>query len=68
MDFVHGTESGDLAWIVYEASANGRRFRNTELHRVQNGRIVETEVHFGWTLPHVAAPGGFIENDSLGPG
>ncbi|WP_421693495.1 nuclear transport factor 2 family protein [Aestuariivirga sp.] len=60
MDVIHGAEDGEWAFVVYEASAGGKRFRNAEVHRVQNGRIIETEVYFGWNLPHEAERGGFI--------
>lgn len=62
MDLLHGTEDGELAWIVYEATI-GTRFRNAELHRVRDGRIVETQVFFGWSLPHPAPAGGFIDDE-----
>lgn len=61
MTFVRGAEDGDWAFIVYEGAAGGKRFRNAELHRVRNGKIVETEVYFGWNLPHEAKPGGFTQ-------
>lgn len=60
MNFIHGAEHGDWAFITYEGEASGKRFRNTELHRVVDGRIVETEVYFGWNLPHEAPRGGFV--------
>lgn len=60
MNFIRGAEDGEWAYLTYEGVANGKRFRNTELHRVQNGRIIETEVYFGWNLPHEAKPGGFV--------
>ena len=44
----------------------GRSFRTVELHAVRAGRIVRTEVYFGWNLPHPARPGGFVENDRAG--
>jgi SnoaL-like protein len=63
-DIVHAVRDGDRAFIVYEASTDGgKRFRNTELHTVSGGRLVDVEVYFGWNLPHPAAPGSFIEND-----
>ena len=43
MEFIRGSETGDWAWITYEGSTATKRFRNTELHRVRDGRIVETE-------------------------
>jgi ketosteroid isomerase-like protein len=60
MTFIRGAEDGPWAFIVYEGVAGGKRFRNTELHRVENGKIVETEVYFGWNIPHDAPRGGFI--------
>jgi hypothetical protein len=66
-DLVHAMEFDNQALIVYEARTNtGKRFRNCELHTVRDGKLVSTEVYFGWDLPHRAPPGGFIENE--GPG
>lgn len=46
----------------YEGRARGgKRFRNTEILTLRDGRIVEAEVFFGWSLPHPAPPGGFID-------
>jgi len=42
---------------------NGKRFRNTEIMTIREGRIVEVEVYFGWNIPHQAAPGGFVNPD-----
>ncbi len=63
MNFIRGAEDGGWAFITYEGVANGKRFRNTEVHRVENGRIVETEVYFGWNIPHEARSGGFVSGD-----
>ena len=66
-DLVHGSEEGELAFITYEArTSQGKRFRNTEVHTVRDGKLVATEVYFGWTLPHEAPPGGFVEKDPGG--
>jgi hypothetical protein len=67
MRFVTGAEDGEWAWIVYEGSAYGRTFRNAELHRVRDGKIVETQVYFGWNLPHEAKPGEFVVPGSNKP-
>lgn len=64
MTFIHGAEDGEWVFIVYEGVAGGNKFRNTELHRVRNGKIVETEVYFGWNLPHPAKPGSFTPENS----
>lgn len=66
MKFIEGAEQGDWAFIVYEGSNGDKTFRNAELHRVENGRIVETQVYFGWDVPHKAEPGGFVQNDPNG--
>jgi hypothetical protein len=39
MKFVDGAESGDTAWVVYEATSAGKRFRNAEMHKTRNGKL-----------------------------
>src|SRR5262245_41317608 len=57
-DYVCRSETGDRAFIVYEArTSNGKTFRNCEVHTVRDGRLVATEVYFGWDVPH-AVPSG----------
>src|SRR5690242_19364829 len=63
MRFIEGAENGDTAWVVYEATASNKRFRNAEMHKTRDGKLVATEVYFGWDLPHPAARGGFIRQD-----
>jgi ketosteroid isomerase-like protein len=60
-DFVDAISDGDRVFVTYEArKQDGGRFRNTEVHTVKGGKIVDVEVYFGWSLPHKAAPGGFV--------
>ena len=60
-DLVLAVADRDRAFIVYEArTISGKRFRNCEIHTVRGGKLVATEVYFGWDLPHKAEPGGFI--------
>lgn len=41
-------EQGDEAFIRYEAeSTMGKKFRNTEWFRFENGRLMEVQVYFG---------------------
>lgn len=41
-------EQGDEAFIRYEAeSTTGKKFRNTEWFRFENGRLMEVQVYFG---------------------
>jgi ketosteroid isomerase-like protein len=55
---------GETAFVTYEGEAvGGKGFRNTEIMTIRNGKIVEVEVYFGWSLPHPAPEGGFIEPD-----
>ncbi|HEX9167889.1 MAG TPA: hypothetical protein VF886_03045 [Roseiarcus sp.] len=39
----------------------GRRFQNTEVLTFRGAKIVEAEVYFGWSLPHPALLGGFLQ-------
>lgn len=66
-DLIYAMEFDNQALVVYEArTSTGKRFRNCEVHTVRDGKLVSTEVYFGWDLPHRAPPGGFIENDGAG--
>ena len=66
-DCIYEAEDGDRAFVVYEAETTGKkRFRNSEVHTVRDGKLVSTEVYFGWDLPHRAPENGFIENDGAG--
>lgn len=50
-EFVRLFERGEEVFATYEARrADGSRFRNTEVHTIRDGRIVEIEVYFGWEL------------------
>jgi ketosteroid isomerase-like protein len=56
-EFDHLLADGDTVAVTYVARTTmGKRFRNTEIFRCRDGRIVEVEVYFGWSLPHTAAP------------
>ena len=61
---IYATEDGDRAFIVYEArTSNGKRFRNCEVHTVRNGKLIATEVYFGWNLPHQVPTGKHADNE-----
>ncbi len=60
-DFIHLVPDGERVFVTYEGRGGGRRFRNTEILTVKDGRITDAEVYFGWTIPHEARPGGFVE-------
>ena len=57
-EIVHEVADGDVAFTTYEASMKGgHRFRNTERNRVRGGKLVATEVYFGWNVPHKVKKG-----------
>lgn len=58
--FIYLVEKGDRVFVTYEGqNTDGKGFRNTEILTVRNGRLVDVEVYFGWSLPHAAAVCGF---------
>ncbi len=58
-DYIHLVPHGERVFVTYElTNTDGDRFRNTEILTVREGRLVEAEVYFGWSLPHEAPPGG----------
>jgi hypothetical protein len=63
IDFLERAESGERAFVVYEGHATStaghisRIFRNCEVHTVRDGKLVATEVYFGWNVPHPVPPG-----------
>ena len=59
-DFIHLVPDGEQVFVIYEGRANGRRFRNTELLTIKDGRITDVEVYFGWSVPHEAPAGEFV--------
>ena len=63
-DFINLVADGDRVFVTYEGhQANGRVFRNTEIVTVRESQIVDVEVYFGWSIPHKAKPGGFLEGN-----
>ena len=66
-DFVHVVPDDDRVFVTYEGrNTNGNRFRNTEILTIRDRHIVEAEVYFGWSLPHKAPPGGFVDRTEPG--
>lgn len=64
-DFVHIVPDGERVFVTYEGQRpDGMRFRNTELLTVRDGQITEVEVYFGWSIPHAAPAGGFVESEA----
>lgn len=51
----------EKAFVTYECRMNdGKQLRNTELFTVREGKVVDVEVYFGWSLPHEAPVGKFV--------
>jgi hypothetical protein len=62
-DFIHVATDADRVFVTYEGrNTNGRRFRNTEILTIRDQHIVDVEVYFGWSLPHRAPQGGFVDD------
>jgi SnoaL-like domain len=52
----------DRVFVTYEGhTVDGKVFRNTEIVTVRKNQIIDIEVYFGWSIPHEAEPGGFLE-------
>jgi ketosteroid isomerase-like protein len=61
-DFIHFGTDAERVFVTYEArNKDGHRFRNTEVLTIRDQHIVDVEVYFGWSLPHKAPDGGFID-------
>ena len=59
---IHILADGEQVFVAYElAWTTGRTSRNTEILTLRNGKIIDVEVHFGWSIPHEAPEGGFVE-------
>ena len=60
--FINLVVDRDRMFVTYEGHrANGQVFRNTEIVTLREKQIIEVEVYFGWSIPHEAQPGGFLE-------
>ena len=61
-DFIRLASFEDQVAVTYEGrSIDGKRFRNTEVFTLRGEQVVEVEVYFGWSLPHPAPSGGFVD-------
>ena len=60
--FINLVTDRDRVFVTYEGrTTDGRIFRNTEIVTVRENQIFDVEVYFGWSIPHEARPGGFVE-------
>ena len=56
-DILHVVVDGERAFVTYEAQFGKKRLRNTEIQTVRADKVVDTEVYFGWDVPHPAKDG-----------
>jgi len=57
-------DGDDKVFVTYEGRSHAAKaFRNTEVLTIRGGKLLEAEVYFGWSLPHEAPAGGFIDPD-----
>jgi ketosteroid isomerase-like protein len=60
--FIRLVPTGDSVFVTYEGrTTDGHGFRNTEFLTIRGGQVVDAEVYFGWSLPHKAPAGGFVD-------
>jgi ketosteroid isomerase-like protein len=61
-DFINLVPDADRVFVTYEGrNTDGRRFRNTEIVTIRDEHITDVEVYFGWSLPHRAPQGAFVD-------
>jgi ketosteroid isomerase-like protein len=61
-EFIQLVVHEDRVFVTYEGTnIDGGRFRNTEILKVRGQQITEAEVYFGWSIPHKAQIGGFVD-------
>jgi len=61
-EFVGLVSDKDRVFVTYVGrNTDGHRFQNTEVVTVRAKQIVNVEVYFGWSIPHAAPAGGFID-------
>ena len=59
-DFINLVPDGNRVFVTYVGrTTEGHRFRNTEIVTLREKQIVE--VYFGWSIPHEAPAGGFVD-------
>jgi len=59
---IHILADGEQVFVTYElAWTTERTSPNTEILTLRKGKISDIEVYFGWSIPHEAPEGGFVE-------
>ena len=57
-----GVAAAFLGYIIYDhvtrpGIGTEKIFRNCEVYTVRDGKLVATDVYFGWNVPHEVRPG-----------
>jgi ketosteroid isomerase-like protein len=61
-NFVRLVPDGNDVLVTYEGrTTDGQQFQNTEILTIRGSQIVNVEVYFGWSVPHDAPVGGFVD-------
>lgn len=61
-EFINLVSDDDRVFVTYDARfKGGGQFRNTEILTLRDCKVVDVQVFFGWSIPHEAEPGGFID-------
>ena len=66
LDLKRVVSDGATVFVTYELThQDGHRLRNSEVLTVRDNHVIEVEVYFGWTLPHRAPTGGYLEGEEI---
>ena len=61
-EFIHLLEANGRVFATYVGrNRDDHRFQNTEILTIGDGQITDVEVYFGWSIPHQAAEGRFVD-------
>ena len=66
LDLKRVVPDGATVFVTYELThKEGHCLRNSEVLTVRDNQVIEVEVYFGWTLPHRAPLGGYLEGEEI---
>jgi len=61
-EFIHLFHANGRVFATYIGrNRDGHRFQNTEILTVRDEKITNVEVYFGWSIPHEAPDGHFLD-------
>lgn len=66
-EFINLAADNDRVFVTYVGrNRDGHQFRNTEIVTLRGMQVVEVEVYFGWSIPHPAPAGSYVEAGTSG--